>query len=87
MLSVRADYVLGSLQLRGVSLPVLREEVESIFRIYLGQETLEKHRKALLGFAERVERRRLLVAATPVWPNSMRSFSTYRGQIRKNRAK
>jgi hypothetical protein len=32
-----------------------REEVESIFRIYLGQETLEKHREALLGFAERVE--------------------------------
>jgi tetratricopeptide (TPR) repeat protein len=33
-----------------------REEAESIFRIYLGNETVEKHRDALLGFAERVER-------------------------------
>jgi hypothetical protein len=31
-------------------------EAESIFRIYLGEETLEKHRDALLEFAERVER-------------------------------
>jgi len=33
-----------------------RGEAESIFRIYLGEETLEKHRAALLEFAERVER-------------------------------
>jgi hypothetical protein len=31
-------------------------EAESIFRIYLGDETTEKHRDALLEFAERVER-------------------------------
>src|SRR6202162_871967 len=33
-----------------------RGEAESIFRIYLGDETLGKHRNALLEFAERVER-------------------------------
>src|SRR6202162_1896519 len=33
-----------------------RGEAESIFRIYLGDETTEKHRDALLEFAERVER-------------------------------
>jgi tetratricopeptide (TPR) repeat protein len=33
-----------------------RGEAESIFRIYLGEKTLEKHRDALLQFAERVER-------------------------------
>ena len=33
-----------------------RGEAESIFRIYLGEETIEKHRDALLEFAERVER-------------------------------
>jgi tetratricopeptide (TPR) repeat protein len=33
-----------------------RYEAESIFRIYLGDETTEKHREALLDFAERVER-------------------------------
>ena len=33
-----------------------RGEAESIFRIYLGDETVEKHRDALLEFAERVER-------------------------------
>jgi hypothetical protein len=33
-----------------------RGEAESIFRIYLGEETLGKHRDALLEFAERVER-------------------------------
>src|ERR1700693_1866757 len=33
-----------------------RGEAESIFRIYLGDETLEKHRDALLEFAQRVER-------------------------------
>ena len=33
-----------------------RGEAESIFRIYLGEETAEKHRNALLEFAERVER-------------------------------
>src|SRR5271166_2687120 len=33
-----------------------RGEAESIFRIYLGDETLEKHRDALPEFAERVER-------------------------------
>jgi TIR domain/NB-ARC domain len=32
-----------------------REEVESIFRIYLGEETLGKHRDVLLEFAKRVE--------------------------------
>jgi hypothetical protein len=32
-----------------------RGEAESIFRIYLGDETVEKHRDALLEFAERVE--------------------------------
>jgi tetratricopeptide (TPR) repeat protein len=32
-----------------------RSEVESIFRIYLGDETTEKHRDALLEFAERME--------------------------------
>jgi hypothetical protein len=32
-----------------------REEVESIFRIYLGEETLGKHRAVLLEFAKRVE--------------------------------
>jgi hypothetical protein len=31
-------------------------EAESIFRIYLGEETLGRHRDALLEFAERVER-------------------------------
>ena len=31
-------------------------EAESIFRIYLGAETVEKHRDALLEFAERMER-------------------------------
>jgi hypothetical protein len=31
-------------------------EAESIFRIYLGDETTEKHRDALLEFAERLER-------------------------------
>ena len=33
-----------------------RAEAESIFRIYLGDETVEKHRDALLEFAERMER-------------------------------
>ena len=33
-----------------------RGEAESIFRTYLGEETLGKHRDALLEFAERVER-------------------------------
>src|SRR5271165_1044608 len=33
-----------------------RGEAESIFRIYLGDETTEKHHDALLEFAERVER-------------------------------
>jgi hypothetical protein len=33
-----------------------RGEAESIFRIYLGGETVEKHRHALLEFAERMER-------------------------------
>jgi tetratricopeptide (TPR) repeat protein len=33
-----------------------RGEAESILRIYLGEETLGKHRGALLEFAERVER-------------------------------
>jgi tetratricopeptide (TPR) repeat protein len=33
-----------------------RSEAESIFRIYLGEETTQKHRDALLEFAERVER-------------------------------
>ena len=33
-----------------------RGEAESIFRIYLGDETTEKHRDALLEFAERMER-------------------------------
>jgi hypothetical protein len=33
-----------------------RGEAESIFRIHLGDETTEKHRDALLEFAERVER-------------------------------
>jgi tetratricopeptide (TPR) repeat protein len=33
-----------------------RAEAESIFRIYLGEETLGKHRDALLEFAERIER-------------------------------
>jgi tetratricopeptide (TPR) repeat protein len=33
-----------------------RGEAESIFRIYLGDETAEKHRDVLLEFAERVER-------------------------------
>ena len=33
-----------------------RGEVESIFRIYLGDETVEKHRDALLEFAEGMER-------------------------------
>jgi TIR domain/NB-ARC domain len=33
-----------------------RGEAESIFRIYLGDETTKKHRNALLEFAERVER-------------------------------
>jgi len=33
-----------------------RGEAESIFRIYLGDETTGKHRDALLDFAERVER-------------------------------
>jgi hypothetical protein len=33
-----------------------REEVELIFRIYLGDETVEKHRDALLEFAKHVER-------------------------------
>jgi len=33
-----------------------RGEAETIFQIYLGEETLEKHRDALLEFAERVER-------------------------------
>jgi tetratricopeptide (TPR) repeat protein len=33
-----------------------RGEAESIFRIYLGEETVRKHRDALLDFAERVER-------------------------------
>jgi tetratricopeptide (TPR) repeat protein len=33
-----------------------RAEAESIFRIYLGDETVKKHRDALLEFAERVER-------------------------------
>ena len=32
-----------------------RSEAESIFRIYLGDETVEKHRDALLEFAERME--------------------------------
>jgi hypothetical protein len=32
-----------------------REQIEWIFRIYLGEETIEKHRNALLGFAERVD--------------------------------
>jgi hypothetical protein len=31
-------------------------EAESIFRLHLGDETVEKHRDALLEFAERVER-------------------------------
>jgi hypothetical protein len=31
-------------------------EAESIFRIYLDDETVEKHRDALLEFAERMER-------------------------------
>jgi hypothetical protein len=35
--------------------PAIRE-TESIFRIYLGDGTTEKHRDALLEFAERVER-------------------------------
>jgi hypothetical protein len=33
-----------------------RDEADSIFRIYLGEETSEKHRVPLLEFAERVER-------------------------------
>jgi adenylate kinase family enzyme len=33
-----------------------RAEAESIFRIYLGDETTEKHRDTLLEFAERTER-------------------------------
>ena len=33
-----------------------RGEAESIFRLYLGEETLEKHHAVLLDFAERVER-------------------------------
>jgi len=33
-----------------------RDEAESIFRIYLGEATVEKHHDALLDFAERVER-------------------------------
>jgi tetratricopeptide (TPR) repeat protein len=33
-----------------------RGEVESIFRVYLGAETVEQHRDALLEFAERMER-------------------------------
>ncbi len=33
-----------------------RDEAESILRIYLGDETFEKHRAALLEFAERMER-------------------------------
>ena len=33
-----------------------RDEAESIFRIYLGEETTQKHRHVLLEFAERVER-------------------------------
>jgi len=32
------------------------DEAESIFRIYLGDEIIEKHRDALLEFAERMER-------------------------------
>jgi tetratricopeptide (TPR) repeat protein len=34
----------------------LQEEAESIFRIYLEEETTEKHRGSLLEFADRVER-------------------------------
>jgi hypothetical protein len=41
-----------SLELKSFS----RDEAESIFRIYLGAETVENHRDALLEFAERVER-------------------------------
>jgi len=33
-----------------------RAEAESIFRVYLDNETVEKHRDALLDFAERMER-------------------------------
>jgi hypothetical protein len=33
-----------------------RAEAESIFRIYLDDETVQKHRDALMEFAERMER-------------------------------
>ena len=44
--------LVNSLEVKSFS----RDEAESIFRIYLGDETTEKHREALLEFAERVER-------------------------------
>ena len=44
--------LVNSLEVKSFS----RDEAESIFRIYLGDETTEKHRDALLGFAKRVER-------------------------------
>ena len=39
-----------------------RDEAESIFRIYLGAETVEKHRDALLEFAKHVERLPIAIA-------------------------
>jgi tetratricopeptide (TPR) repeat protein len=44
--------LINSLEVKSFS----RGEAESIFRIYLKDETVEKHRDALLEFAERVER-------------------------------
>src|SRR6516162_9766586 len=44
--------LVNSLEVKSFS----RGEAESIFRIYLGEETLGKHRDAPLEFAERVER-------------------------------
>jgi hypothetical protein len=52
-----------------------RGEAESIFRIYLGDETVEKHRDALLEFAEHVER---LPVATATVMGSMSSRCWYR---------